>query len=153
LLLGTGMVTVLNFGFNVAVARMLGPAGFGHAAAAVTLLMLVSALTLSFQLVCAKYVARSEDVAAQAAVYQGLLRRSWIFGVLLGSCLIAASGPVAHYLSLPSRWEVILLALGIAFYVPLGTKRGGMQGRCAFRRLSWNFVLEAVVKFLAALLL
>src|SRR6185437_16664748 len=69
LLLGTGMVTLLNFGYNVAVARLLGPAGFGHAAAAVTLLMLVSALTLSFQLVCAKLVARNESVQARAAVY------------------------------------------------------------------------------------
>jgi len=151
LLLGTGMVTLFNFGFNVAVARMLGPAGFGHAAAAVTLLMLVSAITLSFQLVCAKFVARSTDVSARAAVYHSLLRQSWMVGLVLGSALMLASAQVAEYLNLPSLWEVVLLALGIAFYIPLGTKRGGLQGSCAFRRLSWNFVLEAVVKLLAAL--
>jgi O-antigen/teichoic acid export membrane protein len=151
LLLGTGMVTLLNFGYNVAIARMLGPAGFGHAAAAVTLL--ISALTLSFQLVCAKLVARSESLRAGAAVYAGLLRRAWLFGISLGSILLLGSGVVAHYLNLPSSSEVVLLAMGIAFYVPLGAKRGGMQGVCAFGRLSWNFILEAVARFGVALVL
>jgi O-antigen/teichoic acid export membrane protein len=153
LLLGTVMVTLLNFGYNVAVARLLGPAGFGHAAAAVTLLMLVSALTLSFQLVCAKLVARNDSVQARAAVYSGLLRRAWLVGILLGSAVMLGSEQVARYLNLPSSQEVVLLALGIAFYIPLGAKRGAMQGVCAFGRLSWNYILEAVARFGAALLL
>ncbi len=153
LLLGTAMVTLLNFGYNVAVARLLGPSGFGHAAAAVTLLMLVSALTLSFQLVCAKLVARNESPQARAAVYSGLLRRGWLFGMVLGSAVMLGSTAVAQYLNLPSSREVVLLALGIAFYIPLGAKRGAMQGMCAFGRLSWNFILEAVARFGAALIL
>ena len=44
MLVGSGLVSAVNFGYNVAVARLLGPTAFGHAAAVVTLLMLVSAL-------------------------------------------------------------------------------------------------------------
>src|SRR4051794_36225536 len=62
MLLGSGLVSGVNFAYNVAVARLLGPSLFGHAAAAVTLLMLVSAVTLAFQLVCAKLVARNDAV-------------------------------------------------------------------------------------------
>src|SRR6185369_18014744 len=61
MLTGSALVSVLNFAYNIAVARLLGPAGFGHAAVAITLLMFVSAVTLSFQLVGAKLVARSES--------------------------------------------------------------------------------------------
>ncbi len=153
MLLGSGLVSTLNFGYNVAIARLLGPAAFGHAAAAVTLLMLVSAITLSFQLVCAKFVARNDTDAGKAHVYSTLTRRAWRVGVVLGSALILCSRIVANYLNLPSPWIVILLALGIAFYIPLGTKRGGLQGTCAFQRLSWNFILEAVAKFVGALVL
>lgn len=153
MLLGSGLVSVVNFGYNVAVARLLGPAAFGHAAAAVTLLMLVSAITLSFQLVCAKFVARNETDAGKASVYSNLNKRAWRVGIALGSALILCSGFVASYLNLPSAWIVILLALGIAFYIPLGVKRGGLQGTCTFSRLSWNFILEAVAKLLGALLL
>ena len=153
MLLGSGLVSVVNFGYNVAVARMLGPTAFGHAAAAVTLLMLVSAITLSFQLVCAKLVAKTDVKSERAAVYSSLLKQSWGVGLVLGSALLLASGPVARYLNLPSPLIVILLALGITFYIPLGTKRGGMQGVCAFTKLSWNYILEASVKFCGALCL
>jgi O-antigen/teichoic acid export membrane protein len=153
MLLGSGLVSAVNFGYNVAIARLLGPTAFGHAAAAVTLLMLVSAITLSFQLVCAKLVAKTESKSERAAIYSALLRRSWGVGLILGTALLLASGPVSRYLNLPSPFIVVLLALGIAFYIPLGTKRGGMQGTCEFTKLSWNFFLEAATKFCGAMIL
>ncbi len=153
MLIGSTLVSVVNFGYNVAVAHKLGPAGFGNAAAAVTLLMLVSCITLAFQLVCAKFVAKNEAPGAKAAVYLTLLRRSWLVGVLLGSVLLMTAGTVAHYLNLSSSRIVVLLAFGIAFYIPLGVKRGGMQGVCQFTTLTWNFIIEAAVKFLGALIL
>jgi O-antigen/teichoic acid export membrane protein len=147
MLVGSGLVSGVNFGYNIAVARLLGPAAFGHAAAAVTLLMLVSAITLAFQLVCAKFVARNETAGGKVQVYSTLLRQAWIVGIVIGSALTLCSGLVAQYLHLPSRSLVILLASGVAFYVPLGVRRGGFQGVCAFSRLTSNFILEALVKF------
>jgi hypothetical protein len=64
-----------------------------------------------------------------------------------------ASGAVARYLNLPTPELVIVLAVGIAFYIPLGVKRGGLQGICAFAKLTTNFILEVVVKFLGAIVL
>jgi O-antigen/teichoic acid export membrane protein len=153
MLIGSGLVSAVNFGYNVAIARMLGPAAFGHAAAAVTLLMLVSAITLAFQLVCAKFVARNETAGGKRAVYSLLLRRAWIVGIMLGGALCLASHAVASYLHLPSPTLVILLAAGISFYIPLGAKRGGFQGVCAFSRLTANFIIEVLVKFLGAIVL
>ncbi|HYG97830.1 MAG TPA: oligosaccharide flippase family protein [Terriglobales bacterium] len=153
MLFGSGLVSALNFGYNVAVARLLGPAAFGHAAAVVTLLMLVSAITLAFQLVCAKFVAKNETTGQKSSVYATLRRRAWVVGVALGSLLIISSTTVARYLNLPSPSLVVWLALGIAFYIPLGVKRGGLQGMCKFRMLTANFVLEAVVRFVGAIIL
>ena len=151
MLIGSGLVSAINFGYNVAVARMLGPAAFGHAAAAVTLLMLLSAITLSYQLVCAKFVARNETTEAKATVYHALRRKAWYVSVIIGSFLAIASREVATYLHWPSARLVVILAVGIAFYIPLGVKRGGLQGTCAFARLSSNFILETLVKFCGAI--
>src|SRR5512146_2606209 len=155
MLVGSTLVSVMNFGYNVALARMLkGPADFGNAAVGGgTLLMLASCITLSFQLVCAKFVAKNETPGAKAAVYHTLLRRSWFVGVLLSSALLLAAGSVARYLNLPTPDIVIVLALGIAFYIPLGVRRGAMQGTCQFKRLTWNFILEALTKVLGAIIL
>src|SRR5436190_21824157 len=77
MLFGSGMVSVANFGYNVSMARLLGPAEFGHVTAVATLLMLASAVTLSFQLVCAKFTARNTTSAARALIHDGLMKRAW----------------------------------------------------------------------------
>ncbi|HEV2116862.1 MAG TPA: hypothetical protein VGR48_12590, partial [Terriglobales bacterium] len=153
LLIGSALVSLLNLFYNVGVARLLGPVAFGEAAAVYTLLMLISCITLSFQLVCAKFVARNEGRGGKTAVYLSLRRRAWLLGIAIASFLILASEPVAAYLNLRSPTLVILLALGIAFYIPLGVRRGGMQGIYAFRRLAGNYIIEGVVKLGGAFLL
>src|ERR1700693_28417 len=69
LLAGSGLVGVTNLIYNVATARLLGPAGFAHATTVYTILMLISGITLSFQVVCAKYVAKSTSPEARSAVF------------------------------------------------------------------------------------
>jgi O-antigen/teichoic acid export membrane protein len=153
LLIGSVFVSLANFGYNIGAARMLGPADFSHAAAAVTILMLVSALTLSFQLVCTKLVAREETVEGKAAIYQRLRRRAWAMGIGLGVFMLLASSVLTAYLRLSSPWIIPLLAIGLTIYVPLGVKRGGLQGTCRFKGLSWNMAAEAILKFVGAIVL
>jgi O-antigen/teichoic acid export membrane protein len=153
LLLGTGFVSATNLLYNIAIARGLGAAGFGHATAIYTLLMLLSAVTLAFQLVCSKFVARNLELPAKFAIYRDLLRRSWQMGLALGVLLVVCSSAISKYLSLPSSRDIVLLGVGTAVYIPLGVRRGMLQGLCDFRRLAVNFVLEVLVKFGSALLL
>src|SRR6266849_4871389 len=81
LLAGSGLVGVTNLVYNVVTARMLGPTGFAHATAVYTLLMLLSAITLSFQVVCAKYVATTPSAEEKAEVFTRLHQRAWMAGI------------------------------------------------------------------------
>jgi O-antigen/teichoic acid export membrane protein len=151
MLVSSAVVALLNFAYNVQVAQRLGPADFGHVAVAVTLLLMASALTLSFQIVCAKFVARNPAPGAKAAVFRSLRRRAWIVALGIAALISALSVPIARFLNLPTAWMLVLLAAGIAFYIPLGVKRGSFQGTCAFPLLAGNFMLEAAAKFVLAL--
>ena len=153
MLVSSALVALLNFGYNVQIAQRLGPANFGHVATVVTLLLIGSSLTLAFQIVCAKYVARNQSPAAKAAIFHSLLRRAWRVALGAAAAICVLSVPLARYLNLPSPWVLVLLAAGIAFYIPLGVKRGTFQGTCAFPRLAGNFTLEAASKFLLAFVL
>jgi O-antigen/teichoic acid export membrane protein len=141
------LVNIFNFAYNMVMARMLGPAAFGNINAAVTLLLLASCISLAFQLVCAKFVARNHADSSKAAVVHSLLGKAWMASLALGGVLFLAQKPVATYLNVPSPWIIGFLAIGIAAYAPLGVKRGAMQGVCAFPRLGTNFVLEAGIRF------
>jgi len=153
MLIGSVFVSILSFAYNVAVARLLGPAEFSHAAAAVTLLMLVSCINLAFQMVTAKLIAQKELPSERAGIYQTLRRRAWGIGLGVGGTLGLASVPLSNYLRLPSPLFMIVLAVGFVFYIPLGVKRGGMQGTCKFHRLAGSLSSEALIKLLSAVLL
>jgi O-antigen/teichoic acid export membrane protein len=153
MLVGSVLVAGINFGFNASMARLLGPALFAQVAAVVTLLMLASAVSLSFQMVCAKFVARNESTFGKLAVFHGLRKRAWIVGIAIAVGLTLAQKPVAAYLQMPNSWVLAVFALGMAFYTPLGVKRGSMQGLCEFGALSRNYILEAGSKLACAILL
>jgi O-antigen/teichoic acid export membrane protein len=147
MLFSSTAVSGINFATNVVMARLLGPAMFGQVAVATTLLMIASCITLAFQMVCAKFVARNETQGGKVAVYRGLLKNSWVVSLCLGLALVAAQGPVSRYLNVPSSVLIAILAVGIAFYAPVGVRRGAMQGLCLFPRLSATFVVEATTRF------
>ena len=153
LLAGSGLVGVTNLIYNVATARLLGPTGFAHATAVYTLLMLLSAITLSFQVVCAKYVAKSSSAEDKASVFASLHQRAWLAGIAIGLLLFLGKHLLTRYLNLPDPVLISLLALGIAFYVPLGVRRGYIQGVHAFGPLALNFMLEGVVRLVGAFIL
>lgn len=153
MLLSSVLVGFINLVYNFAVAHELGADKFGHASVVYTVLMLLSCATLSFQLVCSKFVARSESQAERIAIYHLLHRRSWIGGLGIGVLLASFASSISHYLNLPSPLLVQVLAIGAVFYIPLGTRRGFMQGTYDFVPLAVNFVLEVIIKLVGALVL
>jgi O-antigen/teichoic acid export membrane protein len=153
LLLGSGLTAAINFAYNVAVARFLGPTAFGHATAIYTLLTLMSAVTLSFQIVPAKVVAQQSTPEGKSAVYRDFHRSAWGCGLLVAFLLVLFQTGIASFLKLPSPVLVDIIAIGAAFYVPLGTRRGYIQGAYGFRSLAANLVLEGIVRLVGSLVL
>lgn len=153
LLFSSGFVGAMNLLYNLAVAHWLGAGSFGHASAVYTVLMLLSSVTLSFQLLCSKFVAKNDSVPEKVGIYRYFHRRSWIFGIGISLALAYSSPIVSSYLNLPNRSYIYMLAVATVFYIPLGVRRGLMQGMYDFGPLAINFVLEVVVKLGGALLL
>ena len=153
MLVSSGLVGAMNLVYNLAIAHGLGAASFGHASAVYTVLMLLSSVTLSFQLLCSKFVAKSDYLPAKVGIYRFLHRRAWLFGIGISLILVLASPILSDYLNLPTRTYILMLAAGTIFFIPLGVRRGLMQGMYDFPHLAGNFVLEVIVKLVGALLL
>jgi O-antigen/teichoic acid export membrane protein len=146
LLSGSSLTTAINLAYNVVVARFLGPRAFGHATVVYTILTLISAVTLSFQIISAKVVAQQDSPEGKAAVYRAFHRGAWGCGIFAAFILLLLQRAIADYLNLPSPALVAILAIGVAFYVPLGSRRGYIQGTYGFRRLATNLIVEGVVR-------
>jgi O-antigen/teichoic acid export membrane protein len=153
MLVGSVFVGGMNLIYNFAIAHKLGASQFGHASVTYTILMLLSAVTLSFQLVCSKFVARSNSKIEQTAIYRHLHRRSWMYSASIGLCLTLLSPEISRYLNLPTNLFVRIIAIGIVFYIPLGVRRGLLQGQCDFQALAVNLSLEVLIKLVGAVVL
>src|SRR5689334_24574339 len=141
MLVSSALVGAMNLVYNLAIAHGLGAAGFGHASAVYTVLMLLSSVTLSFQLLCSKFVAQNDSLPAKIGIYHFLHRRAWIYGAGVSILLVLSSSVVSRYLNLPTRNYIVLLGAGTLFFIPLGVRRGLMQGMYDFPHLALNFVL------------
>jgi O-antigen/teichoic acid export membrane protein len=153
LLSGSGLNTAINLAYNIAVARYLGPRGFGHATVVYTILVLLSAVTLAFQIVATKIVAQQRTHAEKSAVYRLFHRATWACGISSALLLVLFQAATANYLNLPDPKLVTLIAVGAAFYIPLGARRGYIQGTYGFRNLAINLVIEQAVRLLGSLAL
>lgn len=153
LLTGLGLVTIINFAYNLAVARYLGPIAFGHTTAVYTLLILISSVTLSFQILTAKIVAQRRSPESQSLAYRGFHRWGWAASILVSLGLVLFRNTITTYLNLPDPVLIVLLAVGTTFYVPLGARRGYIQGVCNFRHLASNLVLEGLTRLCGSLLM
>lgn len=153
MLLSSVFVGGMNLIYNFAVAHKLGADKFGHASVTYTLLMLLSSVTLSFQLLCSKFAARSSSETERLAIYRLLHRRAWVGGATVGLALALGSPVISSYLNLPTTLYIRILAIGIVFYIPLGVRRGLMQGTYEFRPLALNFALEVIIKLVGAAVL
>jgi hypothetical protein len=152
LLLSTGVVAATNLVYNILIARMLGASGFGHASALYTLLMLVAAIPLSFQIITSKFIARNLEPLVRAQIYGSMMRRAWQVGLGIAVLLAAGSAYLKSYFNLPAQHDLVLLAIAAGVYIPLGVRRGRMQGCYNFRALAINVVVEVAVKLGGALL-
>jgi O-antigen/teichoic acid export membrane protein len=152
LLSGSSLTTAISLAYNIVIARFLGPQGFGHATAVYTILTLISAVTLSFQIVSTKMVAQQDSLEGKGAAYRGLHLGAWGCGIIVALVLFAFQRPISDYLNLSAPVLVAILAIGVAFYVPLGTRRGYIQGTYGFRRLATNLALEGAVRLGGSLL-
>ena len=153
LLGGLGLATLTNFAYIIAVARLLGPIGFGHTTAVYTLFILVSSVTLSFQILTAKTVAQQTTPEERALRYRGLHWRSWVAGIAVSLLLLLFRNALTNYLNLPDSTLIVLLAFGTTFYVPLGARRGYLQGVCNFRHFASNLIVEGFCRFCGSVLL
>jgi O-antigen/teichoic acid export membrane protein len=134
-----------NYALNLLLARWMSPSEFGDANLIVTLMLGLTAVAVSLQLIAAQQVSSSTALDQEIA-RDRLLQRSWIFGGIVALLLAGASPVIATISSSESALPFVLLAVGVPAYLAQSVERGVLQGRLRFRALASTLVVEATVR-------
>ncbi len=138
-----------NYLLNVFLGRWLTPAEFADANLMVTILLLVTALAISLQLIAARFAGIQQvdgDVAETDAMAHWLERRALIVGGVLAFFLIAGAPILRDFFNNESAIPFAVLGVGMPFYLIQAVGRGVLQGQLAFKGLAATFVVEMLVR-------
>lgn len=138
-----------NYLLNVFLGRWLTPAEFADANLIVTLMLLVTAVAVSLQLMAARFAgihAVSGDGEATQALSRWLEKRAAIAGVVIAAGLAAGAGFWAEVFNSASPWPFVILGIGMPFYLVQAVGRGVLQGELTFAPLAATFVVEMLVR-------
>ena len=130
-----------NYLYNLVIGRTLGPAAFAEAGILMSLILIVSFMGMTFQMVATKFSVELGD-SHQAAFRQLLRKTSWIAGIGLAVLLLLTAKKVALFLNLQSAIPLYIFALCLPAYFGMSYQRGLLQGKQLFTQLAGSYQVE-----------
>ena len=145
-----------NYLLNVFLGRWLTPPEFADANLMVTIMLLVTAIAISLQLIAARFtgihaIKGNDDQIGSLATW--LERRAMIAGGSVGILLIAGAGVLSEFFNSASPWPFVILGAGMPFYLIQAVGRGVLQGRLRFGALAATFVVEMLTRVILGIAL
>ncbi len=140
------VVNAGNYYYNVFLGRYVGPEVFAETGLLVTLLLLLSFLGMTFQIVAAKYVV---DLTAgdKERFQRNITTISISIGLLCCLLLWGGAETLSVFFQLSNPWVIKAFASGIPFYFLLSVQRGLLQGQEKFIPLSVSYQAEMLGRF------
>lgn len=138
-----------NYLLNVVLGRWLTPPEFADANLMVTLMLLVTAIAVSLQLIAARFAGVHAVTGTEVDTVEmarSLERWAFLAGAAL-AVLLAAGAPFwADFFNSASAWPFVILGFGMPAYLVQAVGRGVLQGRLQFQSLASTFVIEMLVR-------
>ncbi len=146
--MANGVVNVANFGYTLAMSRLLGPATYGALGSIIGVSTAVVLAGGAFQAAVTQAVAEGAGRQAPGSplALARSLRRSALVGVAAFALMAASAAPLRSFLHLGSVVPVFLLAAFVAFTVATVVPQGVLLGRLNFTTVAVALTAGAAVR-------
>lgn len=151
-MLGILFVNVGNYSYNLVLGRWLGPHIFADVALLITLLLMLSFLAMTLQLLCAKFQIELEETKIESFKIL-IYKYSLILGSTLTFLCFLFAKDLQKLFKLDSHIVFYLFGIGIPIYFIMSISRGFHQGKQDFIKLSQSYVTEMLGRLLVTFLL
>jgi O-antigen/teichoic acid export membrane protein len=145
LLVTLNLASALHFVFHIAMARLLGPAGYGAIAALLAILYVLNVFAESVQTVIARYAAHEPDPGRLHDLLRRGLRKGGQAALALAALYLAVAVPLGRWLRIPYPL-MALFGLSLVGVGLLPVHRGALQGWKRFGDLGLNMIWEVLAK-------
>ncbi|MEK6817205.1 MAG: oligosaccharide flippase family protein, partial [Nanoarchaeota archaeon] len=146
---------LINYLYQIVMARMLGPSDYGILAVLTSLTYIFAIPTLAIQTVVSKKIAifnLKKEYNQMKSLFFGFLRKLFVFSFIIFIFFVILSFFITKPLNIPF-WLLVLTGTLIitSFIYPLTA--GSLQGMKKFSALGWNTLLIFSIKIIVAIIL
>ena len=146
------VVNAGNYLYNLLLGRFLGPEAFADAALLITLLLVLSFIGMTFQIVSTKFVVELNVDDKKVFIKKAFIW-SFLIGILLGLIIFFSSGKLHSFLNTSTPSVFKWLALGVPFYFVMSINRGIFQGEQNMAYLGITYLTEMLARFIITFVL
>ena len=152
LLITINLFSLLNFIFNISMARMLSLANYGILTALISIIVIFTVFSESIQTIISKYSTKEKDYGKLKNIIKKSFKKTIPISIFLYFLFLLAAIPISHLLEI--KYPLLsLIGLMIFAYFLLPITRGVMQGMKKFTSLGTNMIFEGVIKLVIAIAL
>jgi O-antigen/teichoic acid export membrane protein len=152
LLVTLNIANALHFAFHIAMARMLGPAGYGALSALLAILYVLNVFAESVQTIVARYASREPNPGRLHDLLRRALRKGGRATLAMTAVFLVAAIPLGLWLRIPyslmALFSLSMIGVGL-----LPIHRGALQGWKRFRALGENMIWEVLAKLIVGAVL
>ncbi len=136
-----------NYLYNLLMGRYLGPEVFADVAILITLLLVISFVAMTFQVVVSKFTVEF-DASEIASFKKWVLQRATTVGLVLGAATIIFAKDLQLFFNTTSSSMFLFFGIGIPVYFITSVHRGSLQGSDNFKLLSGSYQMEMWVRLI-----
>ncbi|AWG20457.1 sugar isomerase [Flavobacterium faecale] len=146
------MVTILlvnggNYLYNLLLGRLLGPEEFSDAAILITLLLILSFVGMTFQIVTAKYAVLFEENKLLAFI-KLISKYAAILGIAFGIAIVVFYQELQAVFHTQTASMFYIFGFGIPLYFMMSVNRGLYQGQNVLNKLATTYQTEMASRLL-----
>lgn len=130
-----------NYLYNLLLGRILGPSEFSDAAILITLLLILSFVGMTFQIVTAKYAVLLEDNYLLSFI-KLISKYAAYLGLLFGICIVFFYKDLQVIFHTETASMFFIFGFGIPLYFLMSVNRGLYQGQNVLSKLATTYQTE-----------
>lgn len=154
--LGSNIGNVLNFLYNIAMGRLLGPERYGDLGAILSLFILFGVPLGIFNLFLVKIVSDyfgKKDYRSILGLRHYFTPRLFILGIIISTFMILLSPNLGHFLNFKNWLPIALSALLFILSGLAIINKAILQGTLFFIYLTLNGIVEMILKLILSIIL
>lgn len=152
---GVGLFNFFNFLYHLYMVRALTPIEYGHLNTIMAVFMVISVPASTLQTTVTKFVS-SFNAQKRYDLIRNLLKHlifiTSIIALVIFIIIFLISGQLTNFLKISPRSLIVLLGALLSFAMVIPIPWGGLQGLQKFGSLTFNLIMNGVLKFLLGIL-